>query len=157
GGARQRGGDALRPRLHPRARARHAAHRRRGRRHRSPGDALHRRGQHPRRGALPAAQARGAGRGGRRRGAAARSGGPVRLKLRVTLVALVSFVLAGALQYGLSTWLGASSNLSRDAVTNLSFAAEALVFFIAGFVLSFVGRGYRPVENGLASLIYGVI
>ena len=81
----------------------------------------------------------------------------MKLRFRVTLVALLFFVFAGGVQYGLSTWLGTHSNFSRDAVTYASFGAQALVFFIAGFLLSFVGRGYRPRENAIASLIFGVI
>jgi lipoprotein-releasing system permease protein len=81
----------------------------------------------------------------------------VKLRLRVTLVALVCFLLAGGVQYALATWLGSASNLSRDAVTYASFGAQAAILFLAGFVLSFVGRGYRPVENALASAVYGVV
>ncbi|HEX4386701.1 MAG TPA: ABC transporter permease [Myxococcales bacterium] len=81
----------------------------------------------------------------------------MKLRFRVIAVALLSFLIAGGVQYALSTWLGKSSNFSRDAVTYASFGAQALVFFLAGFVLSFVGRGYRPVENGIAALITGVI
>jgi lipoprotein-releasing system permease protein len=81
----------------------------------------------------------------------------VKLRLRVTFVALVCFLLAGGLQYALATWLGSASNLSRDATTYASFGAQASVLFLAGFLLSFVGRGYRPIENALASVIYGVI
>src|SRR5205807_7541408 len=46
--------------------------------------------------------------------------------------------------------------LSRDAVTGLSFGAEGLWFLLSGFALSFLGRGYRPVENMVASALFGV-
>jgi lipoprotein-releasing system permease protein len=72
-------------------------------------------------------------------------------------VALVCFCAAGGLQYALSIWLGTASTLSRDAVVYASFGAQAAVLFAAGFLLSFVGRGYRPAENGIASALYGVI
>ncbi len=81
----------------------------------------------------------------------------MKFRFRVPLAALVLFLLGGALQYALSTWLGASTTLSRDAVTALSFGAEALAFLLAGFVLSFVGRGYRPLENLVAALLFGVV
>src|SRR5690606_12370524 len=57
-GRRRRGGDVLRRRLHPRARIRDAAHRRLRRRHRPADDAAHRQREHPRRRAVPRAQAR---------------------------------------------------------------------------------------------------
>jgi lipoprotein-releasing system permease protein len=80
----------------------------------------------------------------------------VKFRWRVTTAALVLFLLAAAAQYGLATWLGAATTSSRDAVTALSFGLEALGFLLAGFLLSFVGRGYRPVENGIASLAFGI-
>src|SRR5207237_7765889 len=126
GGARRSGGDALRSRLHPRARARHAAGGGRGHRHRSAGDALHRRRQHPRRDPLSAPQA---GRGIQ-----------VRLRWRVTAAAFVLFLLASAAQYGLATWLGAATVFSRDTDTLISFGVEAVGFLAAGFLLSFLGR-----------------
>src|SRR6266568_3560765 len=52
-GSRRRGGDAVRRGLRARARARHAAHRRRGHRHRPAHHAPHRLGVHPRRHPLP--------------------------------------------------------------------------------------------------------
>jgi lipoprotein-releasing system permease protein len=81
----------------------------------------------------------------------------VKLRFRVIVAAFLCFLLAGAAQYGLSTWLGTSSALSRDGVTYVSFGAEAVIFIIAGFALSFVGRGYRPLENGIASALFGVV
>ncbi|HEY5675820.1 MAG TPA: FtsX-like permease family protein [Myxococcales bacterium] len=80
----------------------------------------------------------------------------MKFRRRVPVVALALFLLAGAMQYALATWLGAATTLSRDAVTSLSFGAEALAFLLAGFILSFVGRGYRPLENLLASALFGV-
>jgi lipoprotein-releasing system permease protein len=79
------------------------------------------------------------------------------VKLRVTAVAFVFFALAAGLQYALATWLGSATTLSRDAVTFASFGAEALCFLAAGFILSFIGRGYRPLPNALASLAFGVV
>ena len=58
-GRRRPGSDALRRRLHPRARVRHAALRRRRPGHRPPGDAPDRQPEHPRRDPVPAHAARG--------------------------------------------------------------------------------------------------
>ena len=80
----------------------------------------------------------------------------MKLRWRVTVAALVLFLAAAAAQYGLATWLGSATTFSRDAVTGLSFGVEALGFLLAGFLLSFVGRGYRPLENGLASALFGM-
>jgi lipoprotein-releasing system permease protein len=80
----------------------------------------------------------------------------VRFRWRVTAAALVLFLLAAAAQYALATWLGSATTFSRDAVTALSFGLEALLFLLAGFLLSFVGSGYRPVENAIASLAFGI-
>ncbi|HUJ26771.1 MAG TPA: FtsX-like permease family protein [Myxococcales bacterium] len=79
------------------------------------------------------------------------------VKFRVAAAAFVLFVLAAGLQYGLATWLGNASTLSRDAVTAVSFGAEAVCFLLFGFILSFVGRGYRPLSNAIASLLFGVV
>ena len=83
---------------------------------------------------------------------ARRAAGPV----TVVAVALVLFLLGAGLQYSLALWLGGSTTLSRDAVTALSFGAEALWFLLAGFALSFLGRGYRPVDVLIASILFGV-
>jgi lipoprotein-releasing system permease protein len=80
----------------------------------------------------------------------------LKFRLRVTAAALVLFVLASVVQYALASWLGSATTLSRDAVTALSFGAQALAFLTSGFVLSFVGRGYRPLENLVASALLGV-
>jgi lipoprotein-releasing system permease protein len=80
----------------------------------------------------------------------------LKFRRRVPVVALALFLLAGAMQYALATWLGAATTLSRDTVTSLSFGAQALAFLLAGFILSFVGRGYRPLENLLASVLFGI-
>lgn len=78
------------------------------------------------------------------------------MKVRVAAAALALFVVAAGLQYGLATWLGNSTTLGRDAVTLVSFGAEALFFLCAGFILSFIGRGYRPLPSAAASVIFGV-
>ncbi len=75
---------------------------------------------------------------------------------RVTAAALALFLIASAAQYGLATWLGSATVFSRDAVLAISFGIEALLFLLAGFLLSFVGRGYRPLQNAIASLIFGL-
>jgi lipoprotein-releasing system permease protein len=80
----------------------------------------------------------------------------VKLRFRVIAVALICFLIAGGVQWALSTWLGKASTLSRDAGTFVSFGAQALVFFAAGLLLSFAGRGYRPIENAIAAVISGV-
>jgi lipoprotein-releasing system permease protein len=74
----------------------------------------------------------------------------------LTLAAFVLFLLGAGLQYALGLWLGSATTLSRDAQTSISFGAEAVWFLLAGFALSFVGRGYRPVEHLVASLFFGV-
>ena len=79
------------------------------------------------------------------------------LRWRVTAAAFVLFLAAGAAQYGLATWLGSATTFSRDAVTALSFGIEALGFLMAGFLLSFLGRGYRPVANAIASIVFGMV
>ncbi len=79
------------------------------------------------------------------------------MKFRVTAAAFVLFVLAAGLQYALANWLGGATTLSRDAVTTVSFGTEALGFLAAGFVLSFIGRGYRPLANAIASVLFGVV
>lgn len=81
----------------------------------------------------------------------------MKFRWRVTAAAFVLFVIASAIQYALATWLGSATVFSRDADTLISFGAEAFVFLAAGFVLSFIGRGYRPLENALASLLFGVV
>ena len=81
----------------------------------------------------------------------------MRVRFRVTAIAFAFFVLASAAQYALATWLGAATVFSRDADTYISFGIEALGFLAAGFLLSFVGRGYRPAENALASLLFGIV
>ena len=70
--------------------------------------------------------------------------------------ALVLFALGAGLQYALALWLGSATTFSRDAQLAVSFGAEAIWFLLAGFALSFIGRGYRPVEHLAASLIFGV-
>ena len=84
---------------------------------------------------------------------AARAGARASL---VSLAALMLFLIGAAMQYSLALWLGSASTLSRDAVTAISFGAEGLWFLLSGFALSFLGRGYRPVENVVASSLFGV-
>ena len=79
------------------------------------------------------------------------------MKRSVIAAAFLLFVLAAGLQYGLATWLGAATTLSRDAETAISFGAEALAFLVAGFLLSFIGRGYRPLSVAVASALFGII
>jgi lipoprotein-releasing system permease protein len=74
----------------------------------------------------------------------------------VAVAAFVLFLLGAGLQYSLALWLGGATTLSRDAVSAISFGAEGLWFLLAGFALSFLGRGYRPLENLAASLVFGV-
>ena len=74
---------------------------------------------------------------------------------RVTAIAFTLFLIAAALQYAVAKWLGSATVLSRDATMAVSFGAEAAVFLASGFLLSFVGRGYRPLENAVASLLFG--
>jgi lipoprotein-releasing system permease protein len=80
----------------------------------------------------------------------------LKLRWRVTAIAFFLFLLASVVQYGVATWLGSATVLSRDATTGISFAAEAVLFLAAGFLLSFIGRGYRPVENAVASAFFGI-
>ena len=80
----------------------------------------------------------------------------MKFRSRVTAAALVLFLIGAGLQYSLALWLGGSTTLSRDAVSAISFGAEGLWFLLAGFALSFLGRGYRPLENLFASLFFGV-
>jgi lipoprotein-releasing system permease protein len=79
-----------------------------------------------------------------------------RHRVTLALAAFVLFMLGAALQYALALWLGSATTLSRDAQTGISFGAEALWFLLAGFALSLVGRGYRPLEHLMASLLFGV-
>ncbi len=81
----------------------------------------------------------------------------MKLRWRVIVSALALFLLGAGLQYSLALWLGGSTTLSRDAVSAVSFGTEALWFLLAGFALSFVGRGYRPLENLIASAAFGVV
>lgn len=81
----------------------------------------------------------------------------MKFRWRVTAIAFVLFLIASVLQYGAATWLGSATVLSRDATTAISFAAEAVLFLVAGFALSFVGRGYRPLEHAAASVLFGVV
>src|SRR5207237_35713 len=118
--------------------------------------------EHPGRGPLPPAQAggeplklhwrpspRAEGRGAVGRKAA----GPV----IVCAAALVLFLLGAGFQYSLAVWLGAYTTLSRDAINGISFGMEGVWFLLAGFALSFLGRGYRPLENLTASAVFGVV
>ena len=75
----------------------------------------------------------------------------------VCVAALALFLLGAGLQYSLSVWLGASTTLSRDAINGVSFGMEGVWFLLAGFALSFLGRGYRPLENLIASALFGGI
>lgn len=81
----------------------------------------------------------------------------MRSRWRVSVAAFILFLLAAAAQYGLSNWLGASTTLPRDLTLALSFGLEAAIFLAAGFLLSFLGRGYRPLENGVASALFGLV
>src|SRR5437868_7124606 len=49
------------------------------------------------------------------------------------------------------------TTLSRDAVNGISFGMEGVWFLLAGFALSFLGRGYRPLENLIASAVFGAV
>jgi len=42
-------------------------------------------------------------------------------------------------------------------VDAISFGAEGLWFLLGGFALSFLGRGYRPLESLVASILFGVV
>jgi lipoprotein-releasing system permease protein len=75
----------------------------------------------------------------------------------VCVAALALFVLGAGLQYALAQWLSASTTLSRDAVHAISFGAEGAWLLFAGFALSFFGRGYRPLPNLAASLLFGIV
>ncbi|MFN2550275.1 MAG: hypothetical protein ABR567_22860, partial [Myxococcales bacterium] len=81
----------------------------------------------------------------------------MKFRWRVTAAAFVLFVIASGVQYGLATWLGSATVFSRDTDSVISLGVEAAFFLVAGFALSFLGRGYRPLENGLASLLFGVV
>ena len=80
----------------------------------------------------------------------------MKLRWRVTIAAFVLFLLGAGAQYGLSVWLGGATTLSRDAISAISFGAEGVWFLAAGFALSFLGRGYRPLEHLIASVLFGV-
>ena len=75
----------------------------------------------------------------------------------VSAAALALFLLGAGLQYSLAVWLGAYTTLSRDAVNGISFGMEGVWFLLAGFALSFLGRGYRPLENLIASAVFGAV
>ena len=81
----------------------------------------------------------------------------MKLRWRVTIAAFIVFLLGAGAQYGLSVWLGGATTLSRDAIAAISFGAEGLWFLLGGFALSFLGRGYRPLENLVASILFGVV
>ena len=85
--------------------------------------------------------------------------GKARLRRRGAVLILAAFALflAGAgIQYALALWLGSATTFSRDAQLAISFGAEAVWFLLAGFGLSFLGRGYRPLEHLAASLLFGI-
>jgi len=82
---------------------------------------------------------------------------PERHPAALIATALVLFLVGGGLQYGLLVSLGTSTTLSRDAINTIAFYAQALWFLLSGFALSFLGRGYRPLQIALASLIYGLV
>jgi len=82
---------------------------------------------------------------------------PERHPAALIATAMVLFLLGGGLQYGLSVSLGTSTTLSRDAISAIAFYAQGLWFLLSGFALSFLGRGYRPLEIALASLVYGLV
>ena len=71
-------------------------------------------------------------------------------------VALLLFGGAFAAQLALRTWLGARTLFSSDAVLALSFGAEAVLFLVSGFAISFVGRGAAVREQLGAALLLGV-
>ena len=81
----------------------------------------------------------------------------MKFRWRVTAAAFILFLIASAMQYALATWLGSATVFSRDTDTLISFGFEAAGFLVAGFALSFVGRGYRPLENAIASALFGVV
>ncbi len=77
---------------------------------------------------------------------------------------LIAFVLSLVLfaggflgQIALRSLLTSNTTFSPDTVLTLSFGAEALVFLLAGFALSFPARGFGWREFGLAALIVGVV
>jgi lipoprotein-releasing system permease protein len=71
-------------------------------------------------------------------------------------VALALFAGAFGAQIALRTWLGARTLFSSDAVLGLSFGAEAVLFLVSGFVISFVGRGAAVREQLGAAALLGV-
>src|SRR6202022_5129432 len=77
---------------------------------------------------------------------------PERHPAALIATAMVLFLLGGGLQYGLSVSLGTSTTLSRDAISAIASYAQGLWLLLSGFALSFLGRGYRPLEIALASL-----
>ncbi|GAC1346412.1 MAG: hypothetical protein NVSMB23_24010 [Myxococcales bacterium] len=69
---------------------------------------------------------------------------------------VASAVLAGAgfyAQLALRTLLSDKSQLSPDAVLAISFGVEAAFFLAAGFVCSFLGRGFALPAQGASAVI----
>jgi lipoprotein-releasing system permease protein len=73
------------------------------------------------------------------------------------VTALGLFAASFAAQLALRTWLGAHTLLSSDAVMAASFGAEALLLLLSGFAVTFLGRGAAAAEQGVASLLLGVL
>ena len=80
-----------------------------------------------------------------------------RFRVRASLIALWLFVTAFAAQLAIRHLLSSRSLLSPDAVLALSFGAEALGFLLAGFLVSFLARGFARRELGAAAAILAVI
>src|SRR5438105_10501990 len=80
-----------------------------------------------------------------------------RFRMRAFLVALWLFVAAFAAQLAIRHLLSARTVLSPDAVIGLSFGAEALAFLLAGFLVSFLARGFAWRELGAAAVALAVV